>query len=529
LDAPGEFYADRSTGYLYYMPVAKRPAKAVIVADTAAGLLDIHGQTTETPVHDLVFEGIRFLGGNNQINVANAQRVAVRNCRLLQAGGIAISIVAASTHVTVSGCEIACCGKDGVSIRGEYEKQGSGPARVRNNHHVIDNNYIHHIGRRTITGCGIAMYGSANDNLIAHNLVTDSPKSGIIMFSAWDLPRALAVMNNNVIRNNELARCVTSSWDGGAFYIGATTDNTLFENNRIADVWSWFNATWPQPEDRPDDACSIDFDPGMTFNTRIRNNVCSGASASTVEFGRYTDETLLENNYFESPDRPGEILMNGAWEKFAHFDPSKPAKDVGLTAAFRFPYPKEATRPIALPLHCGFEGTLSPFFLYRYGDGLRQDYFTRNAIHDGATALQIDNDVFVVRYRHPVPLSKRVTVWFNDNPKKREASCMAVLRGPAAIEEAIVALGVDGAVSKDHYVVQAWRDRISATPIPRKAGWHEMVFDVEPGKGQGYELRLDGQIVGRIPMFQAFTTIDLGDSQFGTDSTGLGFDSLTIE
>ena len=181
----------------------------------------------------------------------------------------------ASAYVTVSGCEIGYCGKDGVLIQGEYEKQGSDPARVLNSHQVIANNYIHHVGRRTISACGIVLSGSANDNLIAHNLVTDSPKSGILMFSAWDLPRALAVMNNNVIRNNELARCVTSSWDGGAFYIGATTDNTLFENNRIANVWSWFNATWPQPEDRPDDACSIDFNPGMTFNTRIRNNLAT--------------------------------------------------------------------------------------------------------------------------------------------------------------------------------------------------------------------------------------------------------------
>ena len=167
--------------------------------------------------------------------------------------------------------------------------------------------------------------------------------------------------------------------------------------------------------------------------------------------------------------------------------------------------------------------------MYRYGDGLRQDYFTRSAVHDGAVALQVDNDVMVVRYRHPVPPSKRVTVRFRDNPGKRGASCLAVLRGPAAIEEAVVALGVDGAVSKDHYVVQTWRDRISATPVPRKSGWHQLVFDVKPGRDRECELRLDGQVVGRVPMFHAFTTIDLGDSQFGTDSIGLGFDSVTIE
>ncbi len=529
LDAPGEFYADRASGTLYYMPLSKAPGKSIIVADTAAKLLDLRGKSPDAPVHDIVFEGIRFEGGNDQMCITHAARVAVRNCRLLHAGGNAVAIEGASTYVTVSGCEIAYTGSNGVVIHGEYVPHDPGPAEPRNHHHTIHNNYIHHVGRRTITGCGISLGWSANDNLISNNLITDSPKSGIIMFSMWDVRRERGVMNNNVIRNNDLARCVTSSWDGGAFYIGATTDNTLFENNRIADVWSWFNATWPQPEDRPEDACSIDFDPGMTFSTHLRDNACYGANATTVEFGRYTDETLLENNFFESPDRPGEILVNGKWEKHEGFDSAKVSKDIGLTGEFKFPYPKEAARPVEMPLRCGFEGTLSPFFLYHYSDGLRQDFLTQGIVHAGAGALRIDKDVMVVRYRHPAPLSKRVTVWLYDDTEKRGASCLATLRGPAAIEEAVVALGVDGAVSPDRYVIQEWQDRISATPLPRRTGWHELVFDVKPDRSGGCELKLDGQTVGSVPMFQAFTILDLGDARFGTDSIGMGFDSVSIE
>ncbi len=529
LDAPGEFYADRASGTLYYMPLSPSPKDAVIVADTAAKLLDLRGKSPDAPVHDLVFEGLRFEGGNDQVCLTHAVRVTVRDCRLLHAGGNAVSIEGASTHATVSGCEIAQTGSNGIVVHGEYTPHDPGPAELRNHHHTLHNNYIHHVGRRTITGCGISLGWSANDNVISNNLITDSPKSGIIMFSMWDIPRERGIMNNNVIRNNDLARCVTSSWDGGAFYIGATTDNTLFENNRIADVWSWFNATWPQPEDRPEDACSIDFDPGMTFNTRLRNNACFGANATTVEFGRYTDETLLENNHFESPDRPGEILVNGKWEKHEGFDPAKVSKVIGLTAEFKFPHPKEAARPVEMPLHCGFEGTLSPFFLYHYSDGLRQEFLTGRNVHDGTGALRIDKDVMVVRYRHPAMLSKKVTVWLYDDTEKRGASCMATLRGSAAIEEAVVALGVDAAVSRDHYVVQTWLDRVTATPVPRKTGWHELVFDVKPDKSGGCDMKLDGQDVGRVPMFQAFNTLDLGDVRFGTDSIGMGFDSVSIE
>jgi hypothetical protein len=150
-------------------------------------------------------------------------------------------------------------------------------------------------------------------------------------------------------------------------------------------------------------------------------------------------------------------------------------------------------------------------------------------VHDGATALRIDKDVFVVRYRHRAPLSKRVSVWLYDDAKKRGASCLALLRGPAAIKDGVIALGVDATVSRNHYVVQEWQDRIAATFLARNAGWHELVFDAKPGKGQGCKLKLDGQTVGHVPIFQAFTTFDLGDARFGTHSTGLGFDSVSIE
>lgn len=529
LDAPGEFYADRAAGLLYYRPMGDAASGSEIIADTAPRLLQIGGADPSNPVHDLAFAGLTLSGGSDQIVISNATRIAVRDCRLINAGTNGMTIGGATTHLTVTGCEIAQSGTNGIWIRGEYERKESGPATVLTHSLTIHNNYIHHVGRRTITGCGISVFWSLNDSVFSNNLITDGPKSGILFFSMWDMPRELGIMNNNVIRNNELARCMNSSWDGGAFYIGATTDNNVFENNRIADAWSWFNATWPQPEDRPEDACSIDFDPGMTYNTQLRNNVAYGANATVVEFGRYDDETFLENNFFESPGRPDEILVNGKWEKHAGFDSGKMKSDIGLTRDFVFPYPQETARPVKLPLRCGFDGTLSPFFLYRYADGLRHEYLVDLAMQDRSGTFVVDKDVAVVRYRHHEPISANVTVSFYDDAEKGAATCLATLRGPAAIEEGVVALGVDGSVSADHYVVRLWGDRVVATPVRRSSGTHELVFDVKVGKGQGTEIMLDGQLVGRVPMFQAFTTIDLGDALFGSDSVGLGFDSVNIE
>jgi hypothetical protein len=203
--------------------------------------------------------------------------------------------------------------------------------------------------------------------------------------------------------------------------------------------------------------------------------------------------------------------------------------DIGLTADYKYPYPKEVARPVTLPVHCGFDGTLSPFYLYHYEDGLRHGYLIDQGAHEGSGAVRVDKDVMVLRYRHPTAISGKVTVWFYDDAKKAGATCLAKLRGPAAIEEGQIALGVDGVVSRSHYVVQLWEDRVVATEVARSTGWHQLVFDVKEGKEHGAEILLDGTQVGRVPVFQSFTTVDLGDGRFGSDSVGLGFDTLTIE
>ncbi|MFA6244023.1 MAG: right-handed parallel beta-helix repeat-containing protein, partial [Candidatus Hydrogenedentales bacterium] len=537
LDAPGEFYADRKAGDLYYIPLASDIAKANITANTAGALIRFNGESIEKPVHDIVLDGIRFLGGNDQVTTTNADRITIRNCRFLYAGNNAVSLETGSTNCLVTGCEIAHAGMNGVILLSAYEEPKSGPAKITTHHNTIHNNYIHHPGRLSITGCCVMLQRAANDNVISNNLLTDSPKSGVLMFSMWDRPREWAVMNNNVIKNNDIARCVTRSWDGGSFYVGATTENTVFENNRIADAWSWFNATWPQPEDRPKDDCSIDFDPGMTFNTHIRNNRAYGANADNTEFGRYEDETLLDNNYFESPvypgfeflNPPGDLMVNGQWEKNKRFDASKVDPAVGLTKEFPFAYPSECERPLVFPLLCGFEGTLSPFYVFRCTEGMRDAFLTKDIVREGAQAYTIDSDVSAIRYSHPTFLSKKVSVWFYDDPAKTGARCFAALRGFTATENAMVALGVDGSLSGDKYVVWESADRASPSAINRSKGWHELAFNVVNENGKGCTLTIDGQEVGRIPDFKTFMTIDLGDPSFGSDSRGLGFDSLRIE
>src|SRR5206468_1265384 len=123
------------------------------------------------------------------------------------------------------------------------------------------------------------------------------------------------------------------------------------------------------------------------------------------------------------------------------FNPAEaPAADIGLNKDFPFPYPREISRPLALPLQIGFEGTLSPFYLYKWTDGPEAKYLSDENVHSGKGALCVDQDVMVVRYRHPQPISGAVSVWLFDDPRKAQAHCSAAIRDN---HQRQLAVGVD--------------------------------------------------------------------------------------
>ncbi len=527
LDTPGEYFADHKTGILYYYPLSKSTKTFIVETSVLKPVISIKSDSNENPVKNIVISGLCFQGGQNQIETMFAEKITIRDCRLLNAAQDSIKLLAGSSNVTVTGCEIANVGVNGIRFQGTFPDPKTGKKMAAAEYNLIHNNYIHQIGRLSISGNGIYMVNAANRNTISNNLITDTTKSGIMMFSMWDIPREWGVMNDNVIRKNQLARCVTQGWDGGAFYIGATTDNNTFENNRVCDAWSFFNATWPQPEDRPDDVCSVDFDPGLTYNTYIRNNLFYGANASTFENGRFEDETLLSNNYFETLDQPGQLMFKGVWTDITKVDPkpfdiSKINNDIGLTADYKYPHPQEADRPVVFPFKCGFEGTISPFYLLRYNNGMRFEYLSNSPTKDGKYAFKIDKDVCYIRYRHPSLINKRVSIWMYDDPVKKKAKCAAKLIGQNGSSAAI---GVDGS---GKYIGIAG-DKIIASKVDRKAGWHELVFDFTSHPERGCAMSIDGWACGEAPALTKFEAIEIGDPDFGSDSTGLCFDSLSIE
>lgn len=195
VDMPGEWYADRERGILYFWPPeAVQPgdvsvsvlSNLVTIAD--AGHLTLHG---------LVLELSRDLA----LSVSGGAGVRVAACTFRNGGGDAVSVSGEMAH-TVFGCDVYQMGGGGISISGG-NRETLTPAG-----HAAENNHIHDYGRwYRMYRSGISVQGVGNR--AANNLIHDAPHIGIVFGG-----------NDHVIEFNEIHHVCLESNDAGAMYTG---------------------------------------------------------------------------------------------------------------------------------------------------------------------------------------------------------------------------------------------------------------------------------------------------------------------
>lgn len=214
LDSPGEWFADRTSGVVYFWPprdVANLKVRVSTVEQPLVALKDVshvtlRGLTIECTRGD----GIRIDGGTG---------VAIERCTVRNVGDTAV-VVHGGTHHRVTGCEVSNTGDGGISLSGGDRKTLT-PAN-----HLAENNRLHHIARWSkcyqpaigISGVGIRA---------AHNLIHDHPHCGILLAG-----------NDHVIEFNEIHHVCLETGDVGAVYMGRdyTYRGNVIQYNFIHDT-----------------------------------------------------------------------------------------------------------------------------------------------------------------------------------------------------------------------------------------------------------------------------------------------------
>lgn len=316
LREPGQFYVDKATGKLLYIPYENESIDGftlqvsnIDVLLTADGL---HG-TTDTPA--LSFTNIGFAGSDwKTTNRASGQAAsdihgAVRlndvsyvrfdGCSFAHIGDYALEVQKAVSHLDVTHCTFTDLGAGGVTIYGVNDLT---PNTTAVNHDItITDNYIGSYGRVHANGIGIVLR-YAYDCTLSHNEITDGYYSGISVGWVWGY--AEHVTHDILVEKNHIyniGQYMLS--DMGGIYTLGTQPGTVLRGNLIHNVYS-----------RTDKAWGLYTDEGST-DILIENNISYDVKSEAFH-QHYGKENIVRNNILAF-GRDGIVMVSRLEEHIA--------------------------------------------------------------------------------------------------------------------------------------------------------------------------------------------------------------------
>jgi hypothetical protein len=193
LDQPGEWYLDRRTARLYWLPPdGIQPQRAQVTLSCFAPPFVVLENVAHVILLGLTFEA----GRGDAIHISGGDNCLVAGCTIRQFGGDGV-VVDGGSHHGVFGCAITCMGCGGMRVKGGDRNS------LTAGHHFVENCFVSDISRlqRTYTpavlleGCG---------NRVAHNRFEWMPSSALRVEG-----------NDQLVELNQIRHVVRESDDQG--------------------------------------------------------------------------------------------------------------------------------------------------------------------------------------------------------------------------------------------------------------------------------------------------------------------------
>jgi Fibronectin type III domain len=359
LGTPGQFYLDRSSSTIYYVP---RPGEDLTTADVEAPVLEklvTADGTDQLAVHNIVFQGLQFsyagwlfpsspegfseIQANYMItgpdgyakqgwgdfvpgatqpygawtktpaNVSFYNDFAIQflNDDFVHLGAAGLDLGDGSQFDTVQGCVFTDISGNGIDIGGVDQPQATGLQVTRDNK-VLDC-HIYNIAAEYHGGIGICV-GYSKYTIIQHNQLDDLPYTAISMgWGGWPdkiaKPGVSNYSENALVADNLIFNHMLLLADGGGIYTQGITGTSLTDGeklfgNVIYDQFSTGHAIYT------DNGCAnVTAIGNVIFHTNHDNwgsrhkDYYNGGDGSTY------DPFLFENNYWQQGD-PDSDLKN---------------------------------------------------------------------------------------------------------------------------------------------------------------------------------------------------------------------------
>jgi hypothetical protein len=329
LDAPGEWFLDKTKGEVLYRPLpGEDMTRAEVLAPVVDKFIVMKGAS------DVTFEGIRFEYSNylypanglhdgqaattsdGCIEIEDSRGIHFKNCTIAHTGLHGVWFKNGCAESSVAHCHLHDLGGGGV-----YVGQTWRPDDRRVNHHIsVDDCIIQHGGRLHPSACGVVLTHTQQCR-VTHCDIADFYYTGISAGWNWGYgdtaSRETLVENNHIhhlgwaylsdmggfyglgtspgtiIRGNHVHHITSHRYGGWGLYNDEGATDTLMENNLVHDTW---NAGFHQHYGY--------------FNT-VRNNVFAFGNSAQIQASR--NEPRLRFRYMNNIvlwDSPAPISIN---------------------------------------------------------------------------------------------------------------------------------------------------------------------------------------------------------------------------
>ncbi|MBN1846219.1 MAG: right-handed parallel beta-helix repeat-containing protein [Sedimentisphaerales bacterium] len=268
LQTPGQWYLDRPTGRLTYIPRdGETPQNTSVVAPRLANLLLLHGDVAQRRwVEHIQFRGLTFAharwtvppAGQSfpqaEINLGaavaamGARHILIKDCAVRHVGEYAMGFGPGCRYNRIAGCELIDLGAGGIKIGSALPTGWDNTLGAPNDdealvsHHTVEDCLIAHAGRLHPAGIGVWV-GHSPYNVIRHNDVYDLYYSAFSLGWIWGYAPSQAHHNEVAFNHaHHIGQGVLS--DMGCIYTLGVSVGTTIHDNHFHDVTSYDYGGW---------------------------------------------------------------------------------------------------------------------------------------------------------------------------------------------------------------------------------------------------------------------------------------------